>query len=127
MPVRLRHKIEKKVVAKAKKERRHAKKHPELHPKKKPEKLNIPNSFPYKDQLLAEIEQERTRKEEERLRRIEEARAKKQGVNGAAKGEMEVENEEKMGGLSDEEEGSGNEGDEMEDGAPVVSPRRSMS
>ncbi|KAF8423238.1 P-loop containing nucleoside triphosphate hydrolase protein [Tirmania nivea] len=120
VPVRLRHKIEKKVVAKAKKERRHAKKHPELHPKKKPEKLNIPNSFPYKDQLLAEIEQERARKEEERLRRIEEARRKKQGINGATEGEMEVEDEEEMGGLSDEEEGSGSEGDEMEDEAPAT-------
>lgn len=125
VPVRLRHKIEKKVVAKAKKERRHAKKHPELHSKKKPEKLNIPNSFPYKDQLLAEIEQERKKKEEERLRRIEEARAKRLGVNGATAGEMEVENEEEMSGLSDEEEGSGSEGsgseaDEMEDEAPAT-------
>ena len=124
MPVRLRHKIEKKVVAKAKKERRHAKKHPELHHKKKPEKLNIPNSFPYKDQLLAEIEQERTRKEEERLRRIEEARTKRKGANEATEVDMEAENEEEMGGLSDE--GSESEGDEMEDEAPAVSPRRSM-
>lgn len=127
MPVRLRHKIEKKVVAKAKKERRNTKKHPELYPKKKPEKLNIPNSFPYKDQLLAEIEQERTRKEDERLRRIEEARTKKQGVNGATRGEMEVGDEEEMHGLSDGEEDSGSEGDEMEDEALVASPRRSIS
>ncbi|KAI5789750.1 P-loop containing nucleoside triphosphate hydrolase protein [Peziza echinospora] len=78
-PVRLRHKIEKRVNSKARKEKKGAKKHPELHRGKKQEKLNIPNSYPYKDRLLAEIEESRRIKEEERLARLEENRTKRKG------------------------------------------------
>lgn len=105
------------------------KKHPELHRKQKPEKLSIPNSFPYKDQLLAEIEQERIKKDEGRLWRIEEAKKKKQEVNRVTESEMEVgDEEEEIGELSGEEEGSGSEGAEMEeDMALAVSPGSSIS
>jgi len=78
-PVRLRHKIEKRVNSKARKEKKGTKKHPELHRGKKQEKLNIPNSYPYKDRLLAEIEESKRIKEEERLARLEENRRKKKG------------------------------------------------
>ncbi|KAF8477183.1 P-loop containing nucleoside triphosphate hydrolase protein [Kalaharituber pfeilii] len=117
VPVRLRHKIERKVAAKARKERKMAKKHPELHRKKKPEKLNIPNSFPYKDRLLAQIEEERRRKEEERLKRIEEAKKKRKELAKAGEegeGGVEEAMEEEDVEMSEEgsEEGSENE---MED------------
>lgn len=102
MPVRLRHKIEKKVNAKAKKERRNAKRHPEQHRKKKPEQLNIPNSYPYKDQLLAEIEENKRKKEEERVRRIEAAKAKRQEAAQNNVG-MEVEEDEVDEDSMDEE------------------------
>lgn len=39
--------------------------------------MNIPNSFPYKDRLLAEIEDQRRTKAEEQLRKREEAKARK--------------------------------------------------
>lgn len=77
VPVRLRHKIEKRGAEKQRKERKDVKKHPELHRKKKNEKLNIPNSFPYKDRLLAEIEDQRRTKVEEQVRKREEAKARK--------------------------------------------------
>jgi len=79
--VRLRHKIEKRSAEKQRKERKHAKKHPELH-RKKPEQLNIPNSFPYKDRILAEIEEGRRLKAEEHARRKEEAKRRKMELHG---------------------------------------------
>ncbi|PWW72727.1 P-loop containing nucleoside triphosphate hydrolase protein [Tuber magnatum] len=88
VPVRLRHKIEKRSNEKARKERREAKKHPELHRKKKNDKLNIPNSFPYKDRLISEIEEGRRLKEEEQLRRRELARQRKKVLaDGVESGE----------------------------------------
>ncbi|CUS13125.1 unnamed protein product [Tuber aestivum] len=87
VPVRLRHKIEKRSNEKARKERKEAKKHPELHRKKKNDKLNIPNSFPYKDRLLSEIEEGRRLKEEEQLRRRELAKQRKELADGAESGE----------------------------------------
>jgi len=74
--VRLRHKIEKRSAEKQRKERKHAKKHPELH-RKKPAALNIPNSFPYKDQILSEIEEARRMKAEEQQKRREAAKLRK--------------------------------------------------
>ncbi|CCJ29668.1 unnamed protein product [Pneumocystis jirovecii] len=54
-PIHLKHRIEKKVSAHNKKQRREARKNPQKH-KKKEKDLGIPNSFPYKNRILAEIE-----------------------------------------------------------------------
>lgn len=78
VPVRLRHKIEKRSAEKQRKERKHAKKHPELHRKKKPAALNIPNSFPYKDRILSEIEEARRVQAEEQAKRKEEAKRRRE-------------------------------------------------
>ncbi|RPB01093.1 P-loop containing nucleoside triphosphate hydrolase protein [Choiromyces venosus 120613-1] len=90
VPVRLRHKIEKRSNEKARKERKDAKKHPELHRKKKNDKLNIPNSFPYKDRLLSEIEEGRRLKEEEQLRRRELAKQRKKELAAEAEDEEDA-------------------------------------
>jgi nuclear GTP-binding protein len=76
VPVRLRHKIEKRSAEKQRKERKNAKKHPELG-KKKPAALNIPNSFPYKEQILNEIEEQRRLRIEEQQRKREQSKLKK--------------------------------------------------
>ncbi|EWC43966.1 hypothetical protein DRE_01318 [Drechslerella stenobrocha 248] len=68
--VRLRHKIEKKVSAKAKKDRKLAKKDPTWKSRLKKDP-GIPNLFPYKDKMLEEIELAKRQKEEDRLRRKE--------------------------------------------------------
>ena len=123
VPVRLRHKIEKKVAAKARKGRRYAKKHPELH-KKEPEKLNIPNSFPYKDRLLAEIEHDRARKEEERFRRIDVRRKtqKQEGGEGndLVEDRMEVRDAEQIDGLNSDEDMTESDVHEMEEDEPFA-------
>ncbi|KAG5518470.1 hypothetical protein PMAC_002865 [Pneumocystis sp. 'macacae'] len=54
-PIRLKYRIEKKVSAHNQKQRKEAKKNPQKH-KKKGKDLGIPNSFPYKNRILAEIE-----------------------------------------------------------------------
>lgn len=81
VPVRLRHKIEKRSAEKQRKERKQAKKHPELH-RKKPAALNIPNSFPYKDRILSEIEEARRVKAEEQAKRKEEAKRRRKELQG---------------------------------------------
>lgn len=88
---------------------------------KRPEKLNIPNSFPYKDRLLAEIEHERARKEEERLRRIDVRWKNQEKEEGSEEGNdlvedrMEVGDAEQIGGLSSEEDMGESDVDEMEE------------
>src|ERR1700722_17657288 len=77
-PVRLRHKIEKASVAKQKKNRKLAKKNPEWRSRLKKDP-GIPNLFPYKDKILAEIEEGRRRKAEEAVRRRAEAKATRTG------------------------------------------------
>ncbi|KAH8150138.1 uncharacterized protein LAJ45_05824 [Morchella importuna] len=114
VPVRLRHKIEKRSAEKQRKERKDVKKHPELHRGKKTEKLNIPNSFPYKDRLLAEIEDGRRAKEEEQLKRREAAKLRKKAVAENGEDVMvdadEVDEEEED--MSEEEEDSDEDMDE---------------
>ncbi|KAK1769494.1 P-loop containing nucleoside triphosphate hydrolase protein [Phialemonium atrogriseum] len=78
-PVRLRHKIEKASAAKQRKSRKLAKKNPQWVSKLKKDP-GIPNLFPYKDKLLQQIEDDRTRRKEESQRRKEVARAAKTGV-----------------------------------------------
>jgi len=77
-PVRLRHKIQKASAAKQRKGRKEAKKNPEWRSRLKKDP-GIPNAFPYKDKILAEIEESRRRKEEEVQRRRDVAKAQRQG------------------------------------------------
>lgn len=107
--MRLRHKIEKRSAEKQRKERKHAKKHPELH-RKKPAALNIPNSFPYKDQILSEIEEARRVKAEEQQKRREQAKLRKLELKGADADAMKDVDEEE-----DEEEDEDSEGDDEMD------------
>ncbi|KAH9865786.1 hypothetical protein J1614_009373 [Plenodomus biglobosus] len=81
VPVRLRHKIEKASAAKQRKAKKIAKKNPEWRSKTKKDP-GIPNLFPYKDKILAEIEEQRRKKEEEKARLRELAKQQKSG--GAA-------------------------------------------
>ncbi|KAI6250082.1 Nuclear GTP-binding protein NUG1 [Erysiphe necator] len=87
-PVRLRHKIEKASAAKQRKARKEKKKCPEWQSKLKKDP-GIPNLFPYKNRILAEIEEARRKKLEEVERRKAELKLAK---NGSKKGsEVDVE------------------------------------
>jgi len=77
VPVRLRHKIEKASAAKQKKAKKLAKKDPTWRSKHKKEP-GIPNLFPYKDKILAEVEEQRRRKEEDNARRRQLAKEQQQ-------------------------------------------------
>ncbi|KAL8919651.1 MAG: hypothetical protein Q9172_004873 [Xanthocarpia lactea] len=72
-PVRLRHKIEKASAAKQRKTRKLAKKNPEWRSRLKKDP-GIPNLFPYKDKILQQIEEKKRLKEEEALKRRDEAK-----------------------------------------------------
>ncbi|KAF2862847.1 hypothetical protein K470DRAFT_255740 [Piedraia hortae CBS 480.64] len=96
VPVRLRHKIEKASAAKQRKERRNARKNPNPQWKSRVKKdPGIPNSFPFKEQLLAEVEEKKRIKEEERMRKREMNRQKRkedvQPATAVGDGEEEVE------------------------------------
>ncbi|KAL5530554.1 NUG1_2 [Sanghuangporus sanghuang] len=70
--------IKHKVAESRKKAKKAAKKN--THPQwksKKPKDPGIPNSFPYKAQILAEIAEQRRQEEEERQKRKEQRRAEK--------------------------------------------------
>ncbi|KXL44102.1 hypothetical protein M433DRAFT_268302 [Acidomyces richmondensis BFW] len=79
VPVRLRHKIEKASASKQRKQRREAKKNPQWRSKLKKDP-GIPNLFPYKAKLLAEIEENKRHKEEEAQQRRDVAKAQRQGT-----------------------------------------------
>lgn len=101
-PVRLRHKIEKASAAKQRKAKKLAKKNPEWRSKLKKDP-GIPNLFPYKDKILAEIEEARRRKAEEAERRRAEVKAAKTGAKEEKTGEqMDREHEARMEGWKDE-------------------------
>jgi nuclear GTP-binding protein len=74
--VRLRHSIQKASAAKQKKERKLGKKNPEWRSKLKKDP-GIPNLYPYKDKILAEIEEGRRRKAEEAEKRRADAKRRK--------------------------------------------------
>lgn len=78
VPVRLRHKIEKASAAKQRKQRKEAKKNPQWRSRLKKDP-GIPNLFPYKAQVLAEIEESKRRKAEEVVKRKEIAKAQREG------------------------------------------------
>ncbi|KAH8662852.1 P-loop containing nucleoside triphosphate hydrolase protein [Tricladium varicosporioides] len=95
-PVRLRHKIEKASAAKQKKARKQAKGNPEWRSRLKKDP-GIPNLFPYKDKILAEIEEGRRRKAEEAAKRRADAKATKTGE------QVEKEVEARMEGVDEED------------------------
>lgn len=111
VPVRLRHKIEKASTAKQRKQRKEAKKNPQWRSKLKKDP-GIPNLFPYKAKLLAEIEDSKRRKEEEAQRRRDVAKAQRQStaVTGAASIDVEDEDEE----LLDPQAIDGEDSEEMD-------------
>jgi len=76
---RLRKNIQKASASKQKKMRKKAKQNPEWRSKLKKDP-GIPNLFPYKERILEEIEERRTRKAEEVQRRKEMAKAARTGV-----------------------------------------------
>lgn len=76
--VRLRHKIQKHSANKQRKDRKEAKKNPQWRSRLKKDP-GIPNLFPYKDKILAEIEESKRTKEEEKERRREVAKAQREG------------------------------------------------
>ncbi|KAK3686968.1 nuclear GTP-binding protein nug1 [Vermiconidia calcicola] len=82
VPVRLRHKIEKASAAKQRKQRKEAKKNPQWRSRLKKDP-GIPNLFPYKAQVLAEIEESKQKREEEAQRRRAVAKAQRQGTAAA--------------------------------------------
>ncbi|BGP45280.1 nuclear GTP-binding protein nug1 [Rhodotorula kratochvilovae] len=70
---RMRAKVKHKVAESNRKQKKHAKTDPTWK-SNKPKEIGIPNSFPYKDQLLAEAQAEKARVEAEKLARREAAR-----------------------------------------------------
>jgi len=96
VPVRLRHKIQKASSAKQKKARKDAKKNPEWRTRLKKDP-GIPNLFPYKDKILAEIEDARRKKVEDAAKRRADAKATKTGE------QIEREVEARMEGVEEED------------------------
>ncbi|EME89407.1 uncharacterized protein MYCFIDRAFT_76744 [Pseudocercospora fijiensis CIRAD86] len=112
VPVRLRHKIQKASANKQRKARKDAKKNPQWRSRLKKDP-GIPNLFPYKDKVLAEIEESKRLKEEEKLRKRELARAQREGQAVAD----EVEIEEQMDDADEVEDEVDENMDEGEGGA----------
>ena len=79
VPVRLRHKIQKASAGKQRKQRKEAKKNPQWRSKLKKDP-GIPNLFPFKAQILAEIEENKRKKAEEAQKRREVAKAQREGL-----------------------------------------------
>ena len=100
MSVRLRHSIQKASAAKQKKDRKLGKKNPEWRSKLKKDP-GIPNLFPYKDKILAEIEEGRRRKVEDAEKRRADAKATKTGEKTGEQMDREVEL--RMEGVEEEE------------------------
>ncbi|KAK4957640.1 nuclear GTP-binding protein nug1 [Elasticomyces elasticus] len=123
--VRLRHKIEKASVAKQRKGRKEAKKNPQWKSRiaKDP---GIPNQFPYKAKVLAEIEEARRRKTEEAQRRKDVAKAQRTGTVVPAKASesaaVEAEHEDEI--LLDEDEDDVDE--EMEEEGSGSNPMAAL-
>ena len=105
-PVRLRHKIEKASVAKQRKGRKLAKKNPEWRSRLKKDP-GIPNLFPYKDKILAEIEEGRRKRAEDVVKRRAEVKATITGeqVEREVEARMEGVDEEEIGAMDQEMEG----------------------
>ncbi|EPX71225.1 GTPase Grn1 [Schizosaccharomyces octosporus yFS286] len=91
---RLRARIEKKAASSRRKERKLEKKNPQWK-SRIPKDPGIPNSFPYKDRILADIEAQKRQREEEKIANREAARSQ---------GNMEEEEDSEMEEEADEEE-----------------------
>ena len=99
VPVRRRHKIEKASAAKQRKQRKIAKKNPQWRSRLKKDP-GVPNLFPYKGEILAEMEESKMKKEEEQMRKRELAKARRRAqadvdavvgvVREAARGDEEA-------------------------------------
>ncbi|KAM3419111.1 hypothetical protein BST61_g5059 [Cercospora zeina] len=118
VPVRLRHKIQKASANKQRKERKEAKKNPQWRSRLKKDP-GIPNLFPYKDKILAEIEESKRKKEEEKERRRDVARAQREGRSvdatmSAAAGALEASEGD------DEDDENDEDMDEREDVNPMA-------
>jgi nuclear GTP-binding protein len=113
-PVRLRHKIEKASSAKQKKARKLAKNNPEWRTKLKKDP-GIPNLFPYKDKILAEIEETRRRKAEEAAKKRAEMKTTKEKSGKQVEKEVEA----RMEGVEDEEIEAMFQDEMEEDGSDV--------
>ncbi|KXT08114.1 hypothetical protein AC579_3955 [Pseudocercospora musae] len=104
VPVRLRHKIQKASANKQRKARKDAKKNPQWRSRLKKDP-GIPNLFPYKDKVLAEIEESKRMKEQEKLRKRELARAQREGkrVTGEVVNEEELDDADEVEDEHDED------------------------
>jgi nuclear GTP-binding protein len=107
--VRLRHSVAKASAAKQRKGKKLAKKDVTWKSKLKKDP-GIPNLFPYKDKILAEIEENRRRKDEETARRKALAKAQDQGLEVSADAMVDdddaVEDKEDLLDLDSEDENS---------------------
>ncbi|KAK3336017.1 P-loop containing nucleoside triphosphate hydrolase protein [Cercophora scortea] len=114
-PTRLKNKIQKASAAKQRKDRKAAKKNPEWVSKLKKDP-GIPNMFPYKDRLLAQIEEDRVRRKEEQIQRRAAVKATKTGevadAQNTAENAMEEDDDSELNGSDDEDMD-----DEADDGA----------
>ncbi|TKA58224.1 hypothetical protein B0A55_12452 [Friedmanniomyces simplex] len=117
-PVRLRHKIQKASVAKQRKGRKEAKKNPQWRSRLKKDP-GIPNLFPYKAKVLAEIEEGRRKKTEEAQQRKDVAKAQRQGTTVTAEiddaGAEDVENDDDEVLLDEVDEDADDDDEEMEE------------
>ncbi|KAF8592744.1 hypothetical protein K439DRAFT_1626085 [Ramaria rubella] len=105
-------KFKHKVAEGRKKKKKEAKKNPQWKSKKKKDP-GIPNNFPYKDQILAEIADTRRQAEEEKQRRKEEKKAAREGLLvGAGERNDDVNLEDGPSGLSSKSQ--------LEDEAPLL-------
>ena len=118
VPVRLRHKIQKASAGKQRKQRKEAKKNPQWRSKLKKDP-GIPNLFPFKAQILAEIEENKRKKAEEAQKRREVAKAQREGLpvsepqqHAAAEGAEDDDEELLDRGESEDEEDVMDEGED---------------
>ena len=123
VPVRLRHKIQKASAAKQRKQRKDAKNNPQWRSRLKKDP-GIPNLFPFKAQVLAEIEENKRKKAEEAQKRRDVAKAQREGLlvsspqQNAAAEDAEDDDEELLDrGESEDED---DDMDEQEDSNPMA-------
>jgi len=121
---RQRNRIQKKASEHHRKSRKLAKKNPQWK-SRKPKDLGVPNSFPFKEQVLAEKEEVRRVRDEERRRKKlsvagngKEAKKDENGVSADGEGYVEglqIDSEDEM--IEGKEEESEDEDEDMEDEA----------
>ena len=121
VPVRLRQKIQKASASKQRKQRKEAKKDPQWRSRLKKDP-GIPNLFPYKAKLLADIEEGQRKKVEEAQKRRETAKAQRQGtaVAEAATSASALAEEDEDEDLTDHEEESDDEMEEQDESHPMA-------